>query len=98
MPPDNDFFQGMEIGELKTFFGGHFYFPYMMGLGQGHRVASPLWVQLNVVLVNAFKQLNLSAFIQDTITVEMIHSMAVLFVDDINLYTWREYILDPGEL
>jgi hypothetical protein len=34
------FFQRMGFGELKTFFGGPFYFPYMMGLGQGNR-ASP---------------------------------------------------------
>ena len=33
-------FQRMGFGKLKTFFGGPFYFPCMMGLGQGNR-ASP---------------------------------------------------------
>ena len=27
--------------ESKTFFGGLFYFPYMMGLGQGNRAVPP---------------------------------------------------------
>jgi hypothetical protein len=45
-----------------------------------------------------FKQLNLGALIQDPITAEMIHSMGAFFVDNTNLYTWREDILDPGKL
>ncbi len=71
---------------------------YMMGLGQGNRAAPPLWIQLSSVLVNVFKQLNLGALIQDPITAEMIHSMGTLVVDDTDLYTWREEILDPGNL
>jgi hypothetical protein len=92
------FFQRTGFGKSKTFFGGPFYFSYMMRLGQGNRAAPPSWIQLSAVLVNAFKQLNLGALIQDPITAEVIHSMCTLFVDDINLYTWREDILDPGEL
>jgi hypothetical protein len=69
----------------------------MMGLGQGNRVVPPSWIQLSMVLVNVFKQLNLGALIQDPITAELIHSMGALFVDDTDLYTWREGILDPGE-
>ena len=64
----------------------------------GNRAAPPLWIQLSVVLVNVYKQLNLlGALIQDPITAKMIHSMGALFVDDTNLYTWREYLLDPGD-
>jgi hypothetical protein len=92
------FFQWTGFGESKTFFGGPFYFLYMMGLGQGNRAAPLSWIQLSAVLVNAFKQLNLGALIQDPITTEVIHSMGTLFVDDTDLYTWREDILDPGEL
>jgi hypothetical protein len=88
------FFQRTGFGESKTFFGGQFSFPYMMRLGQGSRAAPPSWIQLSEVLVNVFKQLNLGALIQDPITVEVIH----LFVDDTDLYTWREDIFDPGEL
>jgi hypothetical protein len=91
------FFQQTGFGESKMFFGGQFSFPYMMGLGQGSRAAPPSWIQLSEVLVNVFKQLNLGALIQDPITVEVIHSMGTLFVDDTDLYTWREDILDPGD-
>ena len=58
----------------------------MMGLGQGNRAAPTSWIQLSMVLVNVFKQLNLGALIQDPITVKMIHSKGSLFVDDTNLY------------
>jgi hypothetical protein len=92
------FFQRTGFGKSKTFFGGPFYFPYMMGLGQGNRVAPPSWIQLSAVLVNSFKQLNLGALIHDPITAEVIHSMGALFDDDTDLYTWREDILDPGDL
>jgi hypothetical protein len=92
------FFQRMGFGKSTTFFGSPFHFPYMMGLGQGNRAAPPSWIQLSAVLVNVFKQLNLGAVIQDPITAEIIHSMGPLFVDDTDLYTWRENILDPGEL
>jgi hypothetical protein len=86
------FFQRTGFGESKMFFGG------MMGLRQGSRAAPPSWTQLSVVLVNVFKELNLGALNQDPITAEVIHSMGTLFVDDTDLYTWREDILDPGEL
>jgi hypothetical protein len=66
------------FGKSKTCFDGPFYFPYMMGLGQGNRAAPPPWIQLSVVLVNVFKQLNLCALIQDPITAEVIHSMGAL--------------------
>jgi hypothetical protein len=91
-------FQRSGFGESKIFFGGPFYFPYIMGLSQGNRAAPPSWIQLSAVLVNAFKQLNLGTLIQDPITVEVIHSMGALFVDDTNIYIWQENILHPGEL
>ncbi len=69
------FLQQTGFGKSKTFFGGTFYFPYMMGLGQGNRAVPPSWIQLSTVLVNVFKQLNLGALIQDPITAEVIHSM-----------------------
>jgi hypothetical protein len=67
------FFQQTGFGESKTFFGGPFYYPYMMGLGQGNRAAPLSWIQLGMVLVNVFKQLNLGALIQDPITAKLIH-------------------------
>ncbi len=70
----------------------------MMGLGQGNRAAPPSWIQLSAVLVNMFKQLKLGALFLDPITLEMIHTMGALFVNDMDLYTWRDGLLDPGEL
>ncbi len=85
------FFQRTGFGESKTFFGGPSYWPYMMGLGQGNRAAPPSWIQLSPVLVNVYKQLNLSTLIMDPITAAMIHSMGALFVD-IPIFTPREKV------
>jgi hypothetical protein len=92
------FFQRIGFGESKTFFGRADYRPYMMGLGQGNRAAPPLWIQLSMVLVNVFKQLQLGVLLLDPITLERIHTMGALFVDDTNRYTRRDGFLDPGEL
>jgi hypothetical protein len=70
----------------------------MMGLGQGNRAAPPSWTQLSAIMVTVFKQLNLVAKIKDPILDTLIHSMGALFVNDTNMYMWREEILDPGEL
>ena len=70
----------------------------MMGLSQGNRAAPPLWIQLSAVLVNVFKQLKLGALLLDPITLEMIHTMGSLFMDDTDLYTWRDRLLNPGDL
>ena len=45
-----------------------------------------------------FKQLELGALVVDPITRESIHSMGTLFMDDTDLYTWKDGLLDPGEL
>jgi hypothetical protein len=34
----------------------------------------------------------------DLILDVLIHLMGALFVNDTDMYTWREHILDPGEL
>jgi hypothetical protein len=91
------FFQRTSFGESMTYFGGANYCPYMMGLGQGNRAAPPLWIQLSMVLVNAFKQLKLGAPHRPHI-LEMIHTMGALFVEDTDLYTWRDGLLNPGNL
>ena len=90
------FFQRTGFVESKTFFGGQFYIPYMMGLGQGNRVAPPSWIQLSTVMVSVFKQLNLGAMVRDQIIAKKVHSMGAMFVNNVDLYTWREDILDPG--
>jgi hypothetical protein len=92
------FFQRTGFGESKTYFRGANYHPYMMGLGQGIRAAPPLWIQLSAVLVNVFKQLKLGVLLLNPITLEMIHTIGALFVDDTTLYTWRDGLFDPGQL
>jgi hypothetical protein len=92
------FFLRTGFGESETFFRGKAYLPYMMGLGQENRTALPSWIQLSAVLVTIFKQLTLGALIQDPISAEFIHTMVAFYVDDTDLYTWKEHIMDPGEL
>jgi hypothetical protein len=36
--------------------------------------------------------------VADPITPELIHSMGTVFVDDTDLYTWKDGLLDPGKL
>jgi hypothetical protein len=93
-----NFFWQTGFGELKTFFGGNNYIPYMMGLRQGNRAAPPSWIQLSAIMVTVFKQLDLGAKIKDPILDTLIHLIGALFVNNTNMYTLREEILDPGEL
>jgi hypothetical protein len=51
-----------------------------------------------VVLVNVFKQIKLGTLLLGPITLEMIHTMGTLFVDNTDLYTWRDGLLDPDNL
>jgi len=69
-----------------------------MGLGQGNHTAIPLWLQLCSVMVNVYKQLGLGTDIHDPITDNILHSMGAMFVDDLDLYTWKDNITDPAEL
>ena len=34
--------------------------------------------------------------VKDPITAKIVHSMGAMFVNNVDLYTWREDILDPG--
>jgi hypothetical protein len=92
------FFQQTKFGESKTFFDGINYLPCMMGLGQGNRAVPPSWIQLSAIIVTLFKQLNLGTILNDPVLDALIHSMGALFVNDTNVYMWRDNILDPGEL
>jgi len=75
----------------------------MMGLGQGNHAALPSWIQLSAVLVNVYKQLGLRTDLHDPITDDRIHSMGAMYVDNmyvdnLDLYTWKDAITDPFEL
>jgi hypothetical protein len=92
------FFIWTGFGKSRMYFGGKTFIAYMMGLGQGNRAAPPSWIQLRAVIVNVFKQLKLGAIIKNPIPKTLIHSMGALFMNDTDMYTWREYISNPGEL
>jgi hypothetical protein len=92
------FFQRTGFGDSKTFSGGPRYEPYMMGLGQGNQAAPPSWIQLSAVMVNVYKQLGLGTDLHDPITDERIHSMGAMYVDDLDMYTWKDEITDTFEL
>ena len=92
------FFQRTGFGESKTYFGGSDIVKYIMGLGQGSRAAPPSWIQLSTVLVNVYKQLGLGSFITDPISLETIHTMGGLFVDDTDLYTGNDTPSANGEV
>jgi hypothetical protein len=92
------FFQRTGFGDSKSFFGGLCHEPYMMGLGQGNHAAPPSWIQLSAVMANVYKQLDLGTDIHDPIADNRIHSMGAMFVDDLDLFTWKEAITEPIEL
>jgi hypothetical protein len=70
----------------------------MMGLGKGNHAAPPSWIQLSAVLVNVYKQLGLGTDLHDPITDERIHSMGSMYLDDLDMYMWKDAITDPVEL
>ena len=93
------FFQRTGFGESKTFFGGPFCIPYIMGLGQGSRSAPPSWIQLSSVIVNVYKSMGFGAKIVDPIT-------GITFIGNIDLeqtnidnadLRW-EYFFGSGEM
>jgi hypothetical protein len=98
VPPKNEVLSAHHRGNLKHSLGGKDFFSYMMGQGQGNRAAPPSSIQLSAVLVTIFKQLKVGAVIQDPIMAALIHTMGALFVDNTDIYTWKQHIMDPGEL
>ncbi len=49
-------------------------------------------------MVNVYKQLGLGTDLHDPITDKRIHSMGAMYVDDLDMYTWKDEITDPLEL
>jgi hypothetical protein len=70
----------------------------MMGLGQGNRAAPPSWIQLSLVMVNVFKKLGRGVLLTEPITSKMTHTMRALFVDNTDLYSWKDDIRKQAEL
>jgi hypothetical protein len=70
----------------------------MMGLGKGNHATPPSWIQLSAVLVNIYKQIGLGTNFHDPITNNRIHSTGAMFMDDPDLFTWKEDITENFEL
>jgi hypothetical protein len=94
MTPDNEILSMNWIWRVENFLWRKEVHAIYEGLGQGNRAASPSWIQLSAIMVAKFKQLNHGAIINNPISDVIIHSMGALFVDDIDMYTWRELITD----
>jgi hypothetical protein len=92
------FFQWTGFGDSKTFFGGHFHTPHMMQLGQGNHTAPLSWIQLSGLLGNVYKQLGLRTEIHDPITDNIIRTMGAIYVDDLDLHSWKDFITNPAKL
>ena len=52
-------------------------------------------MQLSAELVNVYKQLDLGTELHDPITDELIHSMGAMYVDDLDMYTWKDESQTP---
>jgi hypothetical protein len=92
------FFQWTGFGDSKTFFGGQFHTPHVMGLGQSNHAAPPSWIRLSAVMVNIYKQLDLGTEIHFPILDNIIHTMGAMYVNNLDLYTWKDSITNPAEL
>jgi hypothetical protein len=98
MPADNEILSVNRIWRIKNFLWWQQLYFLHDGFGQGNRAALSSWIQLSAIMVTVFKQLDLGTKIKDPILDTLIHLMGALFVDNTDMYTWREEILDPGEL
>jgi hypothetical protein len=92
LPPNHEVLPTNRIHDSKSFK------PYMMGVGQGNHAAPPSWIQLSAVMVNVYKQLGLGTNAHNPITDNIIHSMGAMFIDDLDIYTWKDIITDPVKL
>ena len=85
------FYQRTGYGESTSFFGGVGLLRYIMGLGQGSRGAPSSWLQISSVIVNLMRREGCGAKVYDPLEPSLlIHTMGALFVDDADLYVWKE--------
>ena len=65
----------------------------MCGLGQGSKAAPASWIQLSLMIVQAYKRQGLALVVADPITGEKIESVGCMFVNDTNLYCMHPVLL-----
>ena len=84
------FHQRTGFGDSVSFFGGPQLTIPFCGLGQGSKSAPASWLQLSSMIVGAYKALGYGAEIIDPITRRIDRSIGCLFVDDTELYVWKD--------
>ena len=92
------FHQRTGFGDLVSFFGGpHLSIPFC-GLGQGSKSAPASWLQLSSMIVGAYRALGYGAELVDPVTRAIDRSIGCLFVDDTDLYVWKEGLRSAASL
>ncbi len=75
--------------DSDTFFGGPDSDPPLCGLGQGSKAAPASWLQLSLMIVNAYKTSDQHSVIIDPVSGKRTKSVGCLFVDDTDLYAMQ---------
>ena len=91
-------FQPTGFGDSTSFLDGGNLDEYLMGLGQGSRGAPASWVHISSMIVMILRNLNYGAKIIDPITISVIHTVELMFVDDTDLYCWADSLKTGEEL
>ncbi len=79
------FFFMTGLGESTTFIGSDI-MQILYGMSQGNGVAPVVWLVMSLIAVWAYKMLELSTQIQDSITRAWLDIMGTLYIDKTNLY------------
>ena len=92
------FFQRTGFGDSTTYFGGDKAKLPFCGLGQGNKGAPASWLQLSSILVWCFKAANYGCHILDPISGALIYTIGCLFVDDTDLFIWKDGLMSGREV
>ena len=92
------FHQRTGFGDSISFFGGPQLTVPFCGLGQGSKSAPASWLQLSSMIVGAYKALGYGATILDPISRAIDYSIGCLFVDDTDLYVWKDGLRSAEDL
>ena len=84
------FFQRTGYGDSTSYCGGKRSGKTWCGLGQGSKGAPASWLQMSSMIVNAYKTMDYGAAMMDPVTRRLIYSIGCLFVDDTDLYIWKD--------
>ena len=84
------FFQRTGFGDSTSFVEGKLSGIKWCGIGQGSKGAPASWLQMSSMIVNAYKAMDYGAAMMDPVTRLLIHSIRCLFMDNTDLYSWKD--------